>query len=122
MRVLIVQSNADLAEIWRKHLVRSGHDVAVAATQESAIRVLQTEPQVDVVVLDLVLPNGSAFAVADFTSYRRPDAKVIFVTDTTFFSDGSIFRHIPNACAFIRAETPVDDLAALVEHYGDRQH
>jgi hypothetical protein len=52
-------------------------------------------------------------------SYRQPGAKVIFVTDTTFFSDGSIFRHIPNACAFIRAETPPDDLVAIVEHYGE---
>ena len=120
MRVLIVQSNADLAEIWRRHLERGGVDAVVAPSQEAAIRVLQTDPPVDVVVLDLVLPGGSAFAVADFASYRLPDAKVIFVTNTTFFSDGSIFRHIPNACAFIRAETPVEDLAALVEHYGER--
>ncbi len=122
MRVLIVQSNANLAEIWRGHLARRGVDVAVAGTQQRAIRVLQTEPAVDVVILDLVLPQGSAFAVADFASYRRPEAKVIFVTNTTFFSDGSIFRHIPNACAFIQSETPVDDLAALVEHYGAQRH
>ena len=118
MRVLIVQSNADLACIWRAHLERQGATVDVAGTQEEAIHVLQTAEAVNVVVLDLVLDQGSAFAVADMASYRQPGAKVIFVTDTTFFSDGSIFRHIPNACAFIRAETAPDDLVAIVEHYG----
>ena len=118
MHVLIVQSNAGLADIWRRHLERQGATVDVSRTQEEAIHVLQTRDGVKVVILDLVLETGSAFAVADMASYRQPDAKVIFVTDTTFFSDGSIFRHIPNACAFIRAETPPDDLAAIVEHYG----
>ena len=118
MHVLIVQSNTHLADLWRRHLQRQGADVSVAATQEQAINVLQTSAAVHVVVLDLVLETGSAFAVADLASYRQPGAKVIFVTDTTFFSDGSIFRHIPNACAFIRAETPPEDIAAIVEHYG----
>jgi DNA-binding response OmpR family regulator len=120
MKVLIVEGDPDLAELWRRHLERRGADVRVAASQEAAIKELQADTMIDVIVLDLVLEPGSAFAVADYASYRLPDAKVIFVTKTSFFSDGSIFRHIPNAYAFVRAETPVDDLAALVEHYGLR--
>jgi hypothetical protein len=54
--------------------------------------------------------------VADYAQYRQPDAALIFVTDTTFFSDGSIFSLIPNARAFLQSGTPPDDLAALVEH------
>lgn len=71
----------------------------------------------EIIVLDLVLDNGSALAVADFASYRRPDTQVIFVTNTSFFSDGSIFAHSPNACAYVQSETPPEDLAAMVEHY-----
>ena len=48
-----------------------------------------------IVVLDLILDEGSAFAVADFMNYRQPDAQVIFVTNTSFFSDGSIFQFFP---------------------------
>jgi hypothetical protein len=69
----------------------------------------------------LVIEGGSAFAVADFASYRRPDARVVFVTNTTFFSDGSIFQHIPNACAFVPTETPPEDLVAIVEHYAEQR-
>jgi CheY-like chemotaxis protein len=120
MHVLIVQPNLELATIWRRHIERQGAAVDVATTQPDAIHVLQSHDAISVVVLDVVLEAGSAFAVADMTSYRQPQAKVVFVTSTTFFSDGSIFRHIPNACAFVRAETPPEDLVAIVEHYGGR--
>jgi len=65
-----------------------------------------------------VLENGSALAVADYANYRQPDARVIFVTNTSFFSDGSIFAHSANARAFVPSGTPPEDLAAMVEHYG----
>ena len=117
MRVLIVEENADLGQIWARTIARLGVEVCVATSQSEAVDIMR-EGDVSVIILDLVLNNGSAFAIADYASYRMPDAKVIFVTNTTFFSDGSIFRHIPNACAFVQSETPPDDLAAMVEHYG----
>lgn len=116
MRVLIAESNPGLAALWMRHLERGGAEVRVAATQAEAIEILRDD-DVQVIVLDLVL-EGGALAVADFASYRRPDARVVFVTSTTFFSDGSIFNHIPNACAYVEAQTPPDDIAAIVEHYG----
>lgn len=118
MHVLIVESAPELAELWSRHLRRQGVTVTVALSEPDAVRVLQ-ECAVDVIVLDLVLSEGSAFAVADYASYRQPAARVIFVTNTSFFSDGSIFQHIPNACAFLPCGTPPDDLAAVVDHYGD---
>ena len=117
MRVLIVEPDPNLGEIWGAHLRRMGADVVVAQSQQGAIEALRTN-LVTVIVLDLMIDHGSAFAIADYASYRHPEAKVIFVTNTTFFSDGSIFRHIPNACAFVQSETPPEDLAAMVEHYG----
>jgi DNA-binding NtrC family response regulator len=120
MRVLIVESNADLGWLWKRHLERNGASVDLADNQTEAVRRIEQD-DLQVIVLDLVLADGSAFAVADYASYRRPAAKIIFVTNTTFFSDGSIFQHIPNACAFLPTETPPDDLLALVEHYGAGQ-
>lgn len=116
MNVLIVESKAHLGEIWRRHLERHGAMVERAGNQHSAIRLLQ-DRRFDIIVLNLVLDDGSALAVADFASYRWPDTRVIFVTNTSFFSDGSIFQHAPNACAFVQSEMPPEDLAAMVEHY-----
>ena len=71
----------------------------------------------DILVLDLVLHDGSALTVADLASFRCPDTRVIFVTNTTFFSDGSIFAHSPNACAYVPSGTKPEDLAAMVDYY-----
>ena len=117
MKVLIVESRPELGTLWRRHLERQGMDVTCATNQEQAIASL-TEEQVDIIILDLVLQEGAALAISDFASYRRPNARVIFVTDTTFFSDGSIFAHSSNARAFLPSGTAPEDLAAMVEHYG----
>ncbi|WP_299778778.1 response regulator [uncultured Roseobacter sp.] len=117
MKVLIVESQNDLAKIWQRHLERMGMDVASASGQSDAIGHLSTH-ETDIIIMDLVLNEGSALAVADYASYRLPEAKVIFVTNTSFFSDGSIFSHATNACAFVQSATPPEDLAAMVEHYG----
>ncbi|MGB5556940.1 MAG: response regulator [Paracoccaceae bacterium] len=117
MRVLIVEGNPDLGWVWRRHLERRGCQVTLAHTQTEAIEVIRTD-DVDIIVLNLILDDGSAFAVADFASYRCPKTKIIFTTNSNFFSDGSIFQHIPNACAMMPSEVAPDDLSALVEHYG----
>jgi len=116
MNVLIVESKAELASLWARHLERQGATTKVVQDQDSAIAELQDQ-DFDILVLDIVLKNGSALAVSDYASYRCPGARVIFVTNQTFFSDGSIFAHSSNACAYVKPETPPEDLAAIVEHY-----
>lgn len=116
MKVLIVQSKPTLAELWRRHLHRHGHSAQLANDQESAIDKL-SNGYYPIIILDVVLRNGCAIAVADYASYRHPDAKIIFVTDSSFFSDGSIFQLCSNACAFVPSATQPEDLAAMVEHY-----
>lgn len=116
MDVLIVQSAPDLAFVWQRHLQRCGMSVRVAESQDDAIARMSLRAP-DIIILDLVLQQGSALAVADYANYRCPDTRVIFVTNTRFFSDGSIFSHATNACAFVQTATPPEDLAAMVEHY-----
>lgn len=116
MRVLIVESDSGLASVWRRHLERHGAEVSVASSQSEAVALLQ-HSDIRVIILSLDLTGGSVLAVADFASYKRPDARVIFVTRRGFFSDGSIFGLAPNTAAFIAADTPPEDLAAIVEHH-----
>ena len=58
-----------------------------------------------IVVLDLILGEGSVFAVADFMNYRQPDAQVIFVTNTSFFPEGSIFQFFPMLAHIFKASS-----------------
>jgi DNA-binding NtrC family response regulator len=117
MHILVVQEKTELGRIWSRHLEREGHSVDLVGTQDAAVEIMRHR-EVHVIVLDVVLPGGSALAIADYASYRWPEARVVFVTNTTFFSDGSIFRHAPNACAFLQSDTDPADLAMMVSHYG----
>ncbi|MEM1130660.1 MAG: response regulator [Pseudomonadota bacterium] len=119
MSVLIVESDPHLGAVWKRHLERQGNHVALAETQQTAIEAMLAK-DVALILLNVELRDGSALAVADFASYRYPSIKVVFVTAKKFFSDGSIFSLAPNACAYVAAGTPVDDLAAMVEHYAAR--
>lgn len=116
MRVLIAEKQASLADVWQRHLERGGADVSVVHDAERAVRVLNHEA-VDVLVINLSLEEGTALSIADYAAYRRPKAKVVFVTSKTFFSDGSIFRHATNVAVMLPEDTPPQDLAAVVEHY-----
>lgn len=120
MRALIVESNTALGELWKKHLER--HDIEtflVGGQSDAATHIHRLD--FNVLVIDIVLEEGSALAVADLASYRQPEAKVVFVTNTSFFSDGSIFRLCPNACAFLQADSPPEDIAATAYHYGSAE-
>lgn len=116
-RVLIVESVPELAGVWQRHLLRQGMQVTSVSGQDQAIMHLSENP-VDIIILDLVIAEGCALAISDYANYRYPDASVIFVTNTSFFSDGSIFAHSANARAFVPSSTPPEDLVAMVAHYG----
>ncbi|MED7678276.1 response regulator [Rhodobacteraceae bacterium IMCC15231] len=102
MRVLVVEIHFESGCLWERALQRSGADVCFARSQSEAVKALMQD-EFDIIVLDLVLKNGSAFAISDFANYRRPKARVVFVTNTSFFSDGSIFQHCSNACAYLQS-------------------
>ncbi|MEZ5716712.1 MAG: response regulator [Paracoccaceae bacterium] len=119
MKALIVESKAELGRIWASHLERQGIETTLAANEAEAVTHLR-DIEVDVLIVDLVLDRSNALAVADFASFRQPNARVIFVTNTSFFSDGSIFRLYPNACAFIQADSPPEDIAALAHHHASK--
>ncbi len=116
MNILIVEPNPDLGRVWSNHLERLGAVVFRAVTGENAYGLLQGNA-FDLILLDLDLTTGGALSIADYANYRCPKTRVIFVTASSFFSDGSIFNFSSNACALVRADTRPEDLAALVEHH-----
>lgn len=116
MKILIVESNPNLGRIWQRHFERQSVEALLAFDYDTALALLHEET-IDLVVLDLVLSDDSSIAIADYVNYRYPDAPVIFVSGSSFFSDGSIFQHVPNARAMVNKDVEPDDLMAMVEHY-----
>ena len=119
MQVLIIEHNGDLAAIWAAFLGRAGLSCKVVASAAEARAALRAET-FGALVLDVELPGGEAFEVADFAGYRDPDVPIIAVTPRDFFSDGAVFELIPNARGVLHQPLRPEDMAALVEHYGMR--
>lgn len=117
--VLVVEADCALGRIWCSHLERMGALTRLVSNEEQAIKELQFQ-KYSVIILDLVIPRGSAIAISDFATYKNPNVSIIMVTSTNFFSDGSIFEVFPNARTCLRSPVKPDDLAALVEHCGRR--
>ena len=64
-RLLIVEDESHIASGLRFNLEADGHDVIIKETGEAALDTLQDDPgQVDLVVLDVMLPGLDGFAVA----------------------------------------------------------
>ncbi|MEE9284793.1 MAG: response regulator [Dehalococcoidia bacterium] len=61
MSVLVVEDNPISAKALQATLTRRGHDTAVAYTGVQAIDYLEENPQVECVVVDLILPEMDGF-------------------------------------------------------------
>ena len=119
MDILIVEQDRNLARIWGRHLARGGARVALAQDEETAVARIEAGP-LAALVIDVDLSDGSAVSVADYARFRQPEARVVLVSAQRFFSDGSIFRLLPNACAYLSRGTDPEDLAAVVDHHARR--
>lgn len=116
MRILVVEHKQEIGRIWKRQIESGGLACDLVHSQSDALRAL-SRTSYEVVVTDLELRDGSALAVADFAASRNPATKVIFVTASTFFSDGAIFEFMDNVCALVPQCTRPDDMAALVEYH-----
>ena len=62
MKVPIVESECELGLIWQRALERLGVQVVLVTDQATAVQALRDQ-SFELIILDLVLENGSAFAI-----------------------------------------------------------
>lgn len=76
--VFVIEDDPGIVEINQAWLKRLGYHVLVATTAAQAIKILcHTNTPIDVVLLDLVLPDMSGSALYPLIREHRPSAKVI---------------------------------------------
>jgi two-component system, cell cycle sensor histidine kinase and response regulator CckA len=69
-RILVVEDNHDTAVLLRDLLVAEGSEVESVPTGEAALQSLERTPDVDLVVLDLMLPGMSGYEVIEHMRAR----------------------------------------------------
>jgi DNA-binding response OmpR family regulator len=106
--ILVADDNRGFAELVAATLEEAGYDVVTASTGLAAVAVLE-RGDVDMAVLDVLMPGISGDAVADRLRRVDPDLPVLLMTgaDTTFTSATGL--------PVLRKPFPQDELVAAVK-------
>ncbi|HEX9182994.1 MAG TPA: PAS domain S-box protein [Burkholderiales bacterium] len=90
--VLVVEDEAPVREIAVGFLARLGYRVHQAADAESALQILRSRPEIELLFTDLALPGVDGAALARQARALRPDLGVLY---TTGYASGSILESLP---------------------------
>jgi len=80
--ILIVEDNVDMCQTLAENFQKIGHKVLTASTGMAAQKILKTE-LVDLVLLDLRLPDITGLRVLEFVKDVDPDILAIMITANT---------------------------------------
>jgi CheY-like chemotaxis protein len=78
--VLVVDDEPDVRKLVTAMLTQSGYRVLTADTGENAVRLFKSNPDVALLLTDVVAPGMSGPMIADQAAALRPDIKVLFMS------------------------------------------
>ena len=83
-RVLVVDDERTIRELFRRILLFDGFDVVVASGGAEGLRMIGSDPSIALILLDLDMPgiDGRRFRVAQCSDPRLADIPTVVVTGT----------------------------------------
>lgn len=114
MRVLIVEDERDLGEIFQDYIVSRGHAAEVVSTAEAALDRLQTS-RPDAIVLDVKLPGMSGLEFMRLPDVRAADVAVIVVSGHATEDQARACLRL-GALEFLPKPVPLEVLGAVLQH------
>src|SRR5258708_12939500 len=82
--VFVVEDDEQVSRLAVEALEQRGYRVLSAADGPEALRMLEGAPHIDLLLSDVVLPNGmNGRQLSEEVQRRRPGTKVLFVTGYT---------------------------------------
>ena len=88
--VLIVDDEASIRMLVSETLADLGYSTLEAADATDALKLLEGDRPVDVLVTDVGLPGMNGRQLADAVRTRRPDLKVLFITG---YAENAVLNH-----------------------------
>jgi len=79
-KILLVEDDLFLIDIYKKKFEKSGFEVKVAETGKKALKIAK-ELKPDLVLLDIVLPEMAGWEVLKKLKKTNPNLKVVFLTN-----------------------------------------
>ena len=78
--VLVVEDDSDVRDYVVETLASLGYKVFEAGEAESALRLLDENPDVHLLLTDVVMPGMNGRKLAEEARLRRPDLKILYMT------------------------------------------
>jgi CheY-like chemotaxis protein len=103
---LVVDDEPMILEILVEHCASLGMKVSEAADGEGALRLVRTQPEIEVLVTDVRMPGLDGPALVERALALRPEIKVIFVTGYTTYRSST--------WPILRKPFDLDDLEAAL--------
>ncbi len=119
-RILVVEDDPHLAQVFVDVLALEGHEVAMASDGETAIQ-MGDEHGYDVVLIDLHLPHADGFQVLAHLRRVSPSSSAIMVTGYGSI-ESAVEAMKQGACDYITKPVTFDQLRIVVKKALDVQH
>jgi CheY-like chemotaxis protein len=79
--ILVVEDDATLGQALCKVLTHEGYGVVFASDFRSALEILEGDQQLDLLLVDIVMPNSvNGLALARMARLRRRNLRVVYVS------------------------------------------
>ncbi len=78
--ILVVDDEPEILKLVSAMLTASGYRVFSAANGDQALRIFSHNPDIDLLLTDVVAPGMSGPMIADDIAARRPDIKILFMS------------------------------------------
>jgi DNA-binding response OmpR family regulator len=91
-RILVVEDDADMANLAIRWLERAGHTVQCTGDGPSALKALDADPLPDVVLLDVMLPKTDGFEVLRRIRAGKRTKRLPVIMVTSFSRDKDAAR------------------------------
>ncbi len=113
-QILLAEDDAKVRKTLAQLLVRSGYRVIEAVDGQQARELLDCEqPEVDLLLTDVVMPGLSGAELARWVKERHPSIRILFVSG---YTDGELSAHglEPERILLLRKPFSTDQLRAVV--------
>nr|WP_229520581.1 MULTISPECIES: response regulator [unclassified Massilia] len=110
-KVLVVDDEADVADLAEMLLSAHGLDAMVAYSAAQALELLATHPDIDAVISDVMMPGMNGLELAERISRNYPKVKIILASG---YMAPSMFNGQPLKQLFIAKPYRIDHLLKLL--------
>ena len=108
VRILLVDDDAEVRTVTAAYLADMGHRVVEAADGSSALDILKTDDQLDLLIADFAMPGMTGTDLADKVRAIRPEIGILLVTG---YADP---RRLPEGYPMLHKPFNRIDLAAKI--------